>query len=240
MIDKNSPIPVYFQLKNDLVKKIAQGLWKAGECIASERELCEIYGVSRMTIRQAIGELVQEGVLTRLKGKGTFVCEQTVKQQDMMSFTEMIKQTGRELKTEIINFDTIDTPDDMQDIFMLDKVYKIERRRIVDGECIAVETVFIPVDYCGHINEEMLKGSLYKILENFGYSIGNSTSSIVAVNVTDKIKKKFNTEENFPVLKIIGKTFANKNKLLFIEEALYRSDKFTLQVNISRREGEIL
>lgn len=240
MIDKNSPIPVYFQLKNDLVKKIAQGLWKPGECISSERELCEIYGVSRMTIRQAIGELVQEGILTRLKGKGTFVCEQTVKQQDMMSFTEMIKQTGRELKTEVINFDVIDTPDNMQDIFMLDKVYKIERRRIVDGECIAVETVFIPVDYCGHINEEMLKGSLYKILEHFGYSISNSTSSIVAADITDEIKEKFNTKENFPVLKIIGKTFANKNKLLFIEEALYRSDKFTLQVNISRREGEIL
>lgn len=240
MIDKNSPIPVYFQLKNDLVKKIAQGLWKPGECIASERELCEIYGVSRMTIRQAIGELVQEGVLTRLKGKGTFVCEQTVKQQDMMSFTEMIKQTGRELRTEVINFDIIYTPDDMQDTFMLDKVYKIERRRIVDNECIAVETVFIPVDYCGHINNEMLKGSLYKILEHFGYSISNSTSSIVAVDITDEIKEKFDTKENFPVLKIIGKTFANKNKVLFIEEALYRSDKFTLQVNISRREGEII
>ena len=159
MIDKNSPIPVYFQLKNDLVKKIAQGVWKPGECISSERELCEIYSVSRMTIRQAIGELVQEGILTRVKGKGTYVCKQTVKQQDMMSFTEMIKQTGRELDTEVIKFEVIDTPDDMQDIFMLDKVYKIERRRIVDNECIAVETVFIPVDYCGHINEKMLKGS---------------------------------------------------------------------------------
>lgn len=240
MIDKSSPIPVYFQLKNDLVKKIAKGVWKPGECIASERELCEIYSVSRMTIRQAIGELVQEGVLTRLKGKGTYVCEQTVKQQDMMSFTEMIKQTGRELETEVVQFDVIDTPDDMQDTFMLDKVYKIERRRIVDEECIAVETVFIPVDYCGHINKEMLKGSLYNILERFGYSINNSTSSIVAVDISDEIKEKFNSDENFPVLKIIGKTFANKNKLLFIEEALYRSDKFTLQVNISRREGEIL
>lgn len=240
MIDKNSPIPVYFQLKNDLVKKIAQGVWKPGECISSERELCEIYSVSRMTIRQAIGELVQEGILTRVKGKGTYVCKQTVKQQDMMSFTEMIKQTGRELDTEVIKFEVIDTPDDMQDIFMLDKVYKIERRRIVDNECIAVETVFIPVDYCGHINNEMLKGSLYKILEHFGYSISNSTSSIVAVDITDEIKEKFDTKENFPVLKIIGKTFANKNKVLFIEEALYRSDKFTLQVNISRREGEII
>ena len=86
MIDKNSPIPVYYQLKNDLTSKIAKGVWKPGECIASERELCEVYGVSRMTIRQAVGELVQEGVLLRIKGKGTFVCEQKLKQQDMMSF----------------------------------------------------------------------------------------------------------------------------------------------------------
>lgn len=240
MIDKNSPIPVYFQLKNDLVKKIAQGLWKPGECIASERELCEIYGVSRMTIRQAIGELVQEGVLTRLKGKGTFVCEQTVKQQDMMSFTEMIKQTGRELRTEVINFDIIDTPDDMQDTFMLDKVYKIERRRIVDNECIAVETVFIPVDYCGHINEEMLTGSLYKILEGFGYVINNSNSAINAVCADDEIKELLECEANSPVLKITSKTFTNTDKLLFLEEALYKSDKFSLIVNISRKEGEIL
>lgn len=240
MIDKSSPIPVYFQLKNDLVKKISNGVWKPGECIASERELCELYSVSRMTIRQAIGELVQDGVLTRVKGKGTYVCEPTVKQQDMMSFTEMIKQTGRELKTEIIGFQIIDTPDEYQDILMFDKVYRISRRRIVDDECIAIETVFIPVDYCGHINLEMLKGSLYKILEGFGYSISHSQSSIVAVSVDDKVKDSFNTAEDFPVLKIISKTFTNKNKLIFVEESLYRSDKFMLQVNISRREGEVI
>lgn len=67
MIDKNSPILVYYQFKNDFIKKISNGIWKAGECIWSERELCEIYGVSRMTIRQAIWELLQEGVLTRKK-----------------------------------------------------------------------------------------------------------------------------------------------------------------------------
>lgn len=240
MIDKSSPIPVYFQLKNDLIKKISNGVWKPGECITSERELCELYSVSRMTIRQAIGELVQEGILIRVKGKGTYVCEPKVKQQDMMSFTEIIKQTGRELKTEIIGFETIDTPDEYQDILMFDKVYRIIRRRIVDNECVAVETVFIPVDYCGYINLEMLKGSLYKVLEEFGYFVSYSQSSVVAVLVNDEIRDNFNSEESFPVLKIISKTFTNKNKLIFVEESLYRSDKFMLQVNISRREGEVI
>lgn len=240
MIDKNSPIPVYYQLKNDFIKKIASGVWKAGECISSERELCEIYDVSRMTIRQAIGELVQEGILTRKKGKGTFVCEQKVNQKDMMSFTEMIKQSGRSLETKVVEFEIIDTHEDIQDVFILDRLYKISRKRIVDNECIAVETVYIPVDYCGHLNKEMLEGSLYKVLEGFGYIITNSNSSIVAVNVDDEIRKILECEIDTPILKVVSKTFTNTDKLLFLEEAFYKSDKFTLQVNISRKEGEVL
>ena len=240
MIDKNSPIPVYYQLKNDFIKKIASGVWKAGECISSERELCEIYDVSRMTIRQAIGELVQEGILTRKKGKGTFVCEQKVNQKDMMSFTEIIKQIGRSLQTKVVEFEIIDTPEDIQDVFILDRLYKISRKRIVDNECIAVETVYIPVDYCGHLNKEMLEGSLYKVLEGFGYIITNSNSSIVAVNVDDETRKILECEIDTPILKVVSKTFTNTDKLLFLEEAFYKSDKFTLQVNISRKEGEVL
>ena len=240
MIDKNSPIPVYYQLKNDFIKKIASGVWQAGECISRERDLCEIYDVSRMTIRQAIGELVQEGILTRKKGKGTFVCEQKVNQKDMMSFTEMIKQSGRSLETKVVEFEIIDTPEDIQDVFILDRLYKISRKRIVDNECIAVETVYIPVDYCGHLNKEMLEGSLYKVLEGFGYIITNSNSSIVAVNVDDEIRKILECEIDTPILKVVSKTFTNTDKLLFLEEAFYKSDKFTLQVNISRKEGEVL
>lgn len=239
MIDKSSPIPVYYQLKNDLISKISEGVWKPGECIASERELCEIYGVSRMTIRQAIGELVQEGVLLRIKGKGTFVCEQTFKQQDMMSFTEIIKQMGKNLRSEVVEFCKINTPEHLADIFSLDEIYKIKRKRIVDDECVALETVFIPVDYCGYIDEEMLNGSLFKILEGFGYVVDYSQSSIASVIMDAELKEIFSVDKQVPMLKIISKTYDHNNKMIFLEEAVYRSDKFILQVNISRREGKI-
>lgn len=239
MIDKNSPIPVYYQLKNDLISKIAEGVWKAGDCIASERELCEIYGVSRMTIRQAIGELVQEGILIRLKGKGTYVCEQTFKQKDMMSFTEMINQMGKNLKTEVIEFEKIETPEDFSDIFSLEELYKITRKRIVDDICVALERVYIPVDYCGYIDSIMLKGSLYNILEGFGYKVEYSQSSIAAITVTDRLRKLFKIEKDVPMLKITSKTYDHNNKMIFLEEAIYRSDKYILEVNISRREAKI-
>ena len=233
MIDKNSPIPVYYQLKTDLTSKIAKGVWKAGDCIASERELCEIYGVSRMTIRQAVGELVQEGVLLRIKGKGTFVCEQKLKQQDMMSFTEIIKKTGNELVTEVLEFSTIETPEDFEDIFTLDNLYKIKRKRIVDKECIALETVYIPVDYCGYIDKEMLNGSLFSILEKFGYIVDYSNSSISAIIINEELKEIFGVDQEVPMLKVVSKTYDNKDKMIFLEEAIYRSDKYLLEVNIS-------
>lgn len=239
MIDKSSPIPVYYQLKNDLIIKISQGIWKPGECIASERELCEIYGVSRMTIRQALGELVQEDVLFKIKGKGTFVCEPTVKQEDMMSFTDMMKQTGRNLKTEVIDFNKINTPKHLTEIISLDKVYIINRKRIVDNECIAVEKVYIPVDYCGYIDKKMLEGSLFKILEEFGYMVDHSQSSIAAVIMNSELKDLFKVSEAVPLLKMTSKTYTQKGKMIFLEESIYRSDKFVLQVNISMREGKI-
>lgn len=239
MINKSSPIPKYYRLKKDLIYKLSEGVWKPGECIASERELCEIYSVSRMTIRQAIGELVNEGILFRVKGKGTFVCEQTFKQQDMMSFTEIIKQAGKELKTEVIEFSKIDTPEHLANIFYLNELYRIKRKRLVDNECVALETVFIPVDYCGYMDEEMLRGSLYEVLDNFGYVVDYSESSIVSVIMDNKLKRIFNVEKQVPMLKIISETYDNNKKMIFLEEAIYRSDKFILKVNISRREGKI-
>ncbi|MBS7132120.1 GntR family transcriptional regulator [Clostridium paraputrificum] len=239
MIDKSSPIPVYYQLKEDILKKIREGVWKVGQCIDSERELSENYGVSRMTIRQALGELVQEGILVREKGKGTFVCEPKVKQKDMMSFSEIIKRTGRTLETKVVEFNKIPTPEDLTDTFSFEEVYKINRNRIVDGECIANEIVYIPSDYCGFINEEKLKGSLYNILEEFGYSVEYSESSIKAVIMDETNKKIFGVEEQVPLLQINGKTINSDGKVLFVEEATYRSDKYILEVNILRREGKL-
>ena len=239
MIDKSSPIPVYYQLKEDILKKIREGVWKVGQCIDSERELSENYGVSRMTIRQALGELVQEGILVREKGKGTFVCEPKVKQKDMMSFSEIIKRTGRTLETKVVEFNKIPTPEDLTDTFSFEEVYKINRNRIVDGECIANEIVYIPSDYCGFINEEKLKGSLYNILEEFGYSVEYSESSIKAVIMDETNKKIFGVEEQVPLLQINGKSINSDGKVLFVEEATYRSDKYILEVNILRREGKL-
>jgi GntR family transcriptional regulator len=76
-IDRAVPIPYYYQLEVLLRDQIARGRWKAAQRVPSEKQLCERYGVSRTTVRQAVGNLVQQGLLYHLKGKGTFVGPRT-------------------------------------------------------------------------------------------------------------------------------------------------------------------
>lgn len=239
MINKNSPIPVYYQLKEDIKEKISMGIWKVGQYIDSERELAEHYNVSRMTIRQALGELVQEGILVREKGKGTFVCEPKVKQMDIMSFSDMVHKMGLELKTEVVQFEKLSTPEEFEEILLSNYIYKINRLRLVEGVVIANEIVYIPCQYLIDINEENLKESLYKILSDRGYTIDHSEASIQAVLMDEKCKRLFRTEKDIPLIKSFSKNISSDGKLLFIEESVYRSDKYILEVNIYRREGKI-
>jgi GntR family transcriptional regulator len=239
MIDKNSPIPIYYQLKENIKQNIAKGVWKAGQCIDSERELSEQYEVSRMTIRQALGELVHEGILVREKGKGTFVCDPKVKQRDMMSFSETIEKSRLSLETKVLSFKRISTPHEMQEVISFDEVYLINRLRIVEGVRVANEIVYIPCDYCGYMDEEVLKGSLYRLIESYGYSIDHSEASISAIVMDEYYKELFQAKEQLPLIKIYSKNITSDGRLLFLEESVYRSDKYILEVNILRKEGKL-
>lgn len=239
MIDKKSYIPVYHQLKEEIKKKIDDNIWRAGDCISSERELSDQYKVSRMTVRQAIGELVSEGILERQKGRGTFVCKPKVKQMDIMSFSEIANKNNLELKTKVKEFSIINTPDKYKKILNDEKIYKIDRLRIVNKEIVANEIVFIPCNYFKNINERLLEGSLFDLLKTNGYEIEYSDASIRGVVSDRKFKRIFNVENDIPILNMYSVFYTKDNKVLFIENSVYRSDKFTLEVNISKRNGRI-
>lgn len=96
MLDKQSPIPIYIQIEEQLKQQIQQGDFPVGTAIPSERELTERFDVSRMTVRQAITNLVNDGLLYREKGRGTFVASPKVEQplNGLTSFTEDMVKRG--------------------------------------------------------------------------------------------------------------------------------------------------
>ena len=97
--------PVYIQIHNQLRKNIEDGKWKVGEKIPAERELANEFSVSRMTLRQAIQALVDEGILERRVGSGTFVANRKVqeKMSGVTSFTELMQATGKKDASKTIS-----------------------------------------------------------------------------------------------------------------------------------------
>lgn len=103
-LDKGSPIPVYYQLKNIILQKIKNGEYPPDTLIPSERELGEALSISRMTVRQALNQLVSEGVLIRQKGRGTYVCRAKFEQRNIMSFSAIVRERGLEPATHLLDF----------------------------------------------------------------------------------------------------------------------------------------
>ncbi len=239
-MDKNSPIPMYYQLAEELRKKIQDNIWPPGHCIDSERVLSQEYNLSRMTVRQAIGELVQAGLLTREKGRGTFVCEPKIKQRDIMSFTEIMESSGIEFRTDVVAFEKIEADEDMYSVLKSDELFRIQRLRLVKELIIAEEIIYIPCSTLPDLEKKDLFGSFYKYLENHGHIVNNTEASIQAVLVDDYYRGLFRLKDAVPLLKVSSKNYTTEDKLLFIEESVYRSDKYTLDVNISRRKGSVI
>ena len=237
-INKKSPVPIYFQLKQIILEKIKKGEWVPNSSISSERELCEIFEVSRMTIRQAINELVSEGILYREKGRGTFVSEPKIEQSNIMSFTEAATSKGLEAETLVKRFE-IEVPDlsimEKLGLQSHEDVYYLQRVRMVENQILGIEEIYLPVSYCPDLKDDDLSGSLYKILkEKYDYTIDHIQTSLEAVIPDEYELKLFNSNNVIPMLKVTSVNITDKNLKLYYEESLYRSDKYIFNVNINR------
>jgi len=235
LLDKKSPIPVYFQLKNIIKEDIEKQKLKPGDPIPSEREYCERFGISRMTVRQALKELESEGAIVREKGRGSFVAIPRIEQEGLMSFTEMVRARGMKPETEMVEFSKIPAENlaATLDIKAEDYIYKITRVRKADGIPIALETVHIPEEFVPDIAKKDLTGSLYNMLKNeYGMEIKGSKTSFSAAMSTPQLEELLKLEEPMPLLKVESVNFSTG--LIYYEISYYRSDQFKITVNLSR------
>ncbi len=161
MIDKNSPIPIYYQLKQYILKLIETGELQPGDAIPSEREFGERFGISRMTVRQAITNLANERVLYRVKGKGTFVMAPKLEQslQGLTSFTEDMKARGMKASSKLLSFGIISADENLAkelEIKENDEVYEIKRIRLAEEIPMALERTYISAHIVPTLTEEIV------------------------------------------------------------------------------------
>ena len=165
-LDPQSIVPLYKQLKDLLLQEIKEGIYKANQKIPTELELSEKYQISRMTVRKALAELVEEGVLAKKQGKGTFVCTPKI---DVRSpnFTMMCVTNHKVPSSKIIKI--VKQPASERDIRELnlvpdEEVIYLLRLLFADGEPVMVEHNFFPERFSKLLETDLEDTSLYAFL----------------------------------------------------------------------------
>lgn len=170
-IVRDSKLPYYYQLYVILRHKIRRGEWQPGDMIPPESELVERYGVSRVTARQALEALANEGLIERHRGKGTFVAHPTIEQAltRIISFTEDMRQRGAVPSTRVLSASVVPAPEDIAgklEIAPGDELVRLERLRVADGEPMTVEESHLVHRFCpGLLELDYRSGSLRELLE---------------------------------------------------------------------------
>ncbi|MEM3265263.1 MAG: GntR family transcriptional regulator [Candidatus Micrarchaeaceae archaeon] len=236
-LDESDPLPLYYQLKVLLKERIDKE-WKSGSKIPTENELAKFYGTSMMTVRQAIGLLVNEGLLIRKQGKGTFVAPAKIQKgpRILNSFTEEMKQRGFEVRSEILRFSKIIPDSDVKKILNIsndDQVYFIQRLRYANDEPIGIQSTNLAFE--GTLESSELTGSLYELLETkFGIQIKYADEFYSAILIDKQMSHLLNVP--FPsvgfAVKRIGYTFDGKP--IEYTESIMRADKYSISVRLQR------
>lgn len=173
ILSEESTIPLYFQLLTLIKRQIQAGILKPGDLVPSESQLCSHYNVSRSTVRQALNQLVEENLIVRRRGKGSFIANQKLQRSlnHLYSFSEDMLTMGLVPSSKVLEKAMIEGPEEVVDTLNLPsgqtKVFKIRRLRMANNEPLLLETTYIPLYMCPEIvNEDFSATSLYVILRS--------------------------------------------------------------------------
>ncbi|APH03498.1 GntR family transcriptional regulator [Bacillus weihaiensis] len=237
----NSHIPLYVQIKQELLRKIEGGQYIVGMQLPSEHELMEYYGVSRPTVRQAIVELVQEGVLVRGRGRGTFVSQPliTSNAQVFTTFADIMKAKGVEQGARVIEKNQSLTSEQLSrelEISLGEEIYEIVRLRLGNKEPLVIRTTQVSSKLCpGLLEEDVENKTLYSIFqEKYGLVPAGATQTFQAVKATAFEANLLKIEIGEPLMLWEGVVYTQNRIPIEKAKALYRGDRFSFNINQGR------
>ncbi|MFP3612826.1 GntR family transcriptional regulator [Paraburkholderia sp. SIMBA_050] len=235
--------PLYEQIKTELRLRILNGSYAAHARMPSENELCAMFNVSRITVRQALGDLQKEGLVFKLHGKGTFVSKPKAFQNvsALQGFAEAMSSMGYEIVNQVrqIRFiaanariaGRLDLPEGA-------KVAEIHRVRLLDREPVSLEITWVPEALGKRIaNADLVTRDIFLILENdCGVPLGHADVSIDAILADDEIAAALSVEEGSPVLRIERLTHAADGTPIDYEYLYFRGDAFRYRLRVDRQK----
>ena len=244
-IDTRSHIPIYYQIRDQLRQQIMSGQLKPGDVLPSEMDICTECGVSRMTARQALIQLAYEGLVTRHRGKGTFVSEPKAtldsSQFPLQSYTEVLGQIGMQAGAEVL--DQVVEPASEAVAAQLklkpgDSVVRITRHRLMRGEVMSLETSYYPNSIFPDLAKlNLANQSVYHLLENhFGIAPAYAADTIELSVAGSFEAKELKINEGVPVVLVTRLSYLDDDTPLEYTQTIHRGDRFKSVVRRSRQQ----
>lgn len=224
-------VPAYIRIHDAIKKEIDGGVWEIGQRLPSERDLADDYEVSRMTLRQAITLLVEEGILERRVGSGTYVASHRVqeKMRGTTSFTEIVRSQGKTPSSQLISYQrktANETEIQQLQLKATDTVVRMERVRFADNVPLVFEVASIPEKLIQSFNQEDITEHFFQTLTDNGYEIGKSQQTIYAKNASERVANYLKVHKNHAVLALTQVSYFTDGRPFEYVHSQYVGDRF--------------
>jgi len=232
--------PLYVQIKEILKQRIQDGDYDVHERLPSESEMMKVFGVSRITVRQALRDLHTEGLVFSVQGKGTFVSRPKVVQdlQRLQGFGEAMTPQGYETSARVIGIQEVRASAEVTEALKLDRVtdvIELTRIRYLNREPISLDKSFFPMEIGQKLQGRDLTQDIFPMLENeFGVGLGHADLKIEATAANEEQAQRLNVEIGSSILRIQRLVFSQAGDPIDFEYLSYRGDVFQYQVRVER------
>ncbi|SFU74756.1 GntR family transcriptional regulator [Pseudoduganella namucuonensis] len=240
-LPSSSVIPLYAQIKEALRAKIVDGTYAPHQRLPSESEMMAAFGVSRITVRQAIRDLQNEGLLFSVHGKGTFVALPKVSQEltHLQGFNEAMHQLGHETFSDVYGLTAV--KGDALVCAKLDlktgaPVTEIRRVRYLNREPVSVDVSYLPHEIGARLSKTGLRDrDLFSLLENeLGQPLHSADVEINASSANEEVALRLQVPNQSPILRIERLTYATPTQPLVFEYLHYRAETFKYKLKVLR------
>ncbi|MEJ2601228.1 MAG: GntR family transcriptional regulator [Anaerolineales bacterium] len=240
MLSKNEGIPLYVQIRKSLRKDIVNKDLVPGQKIPSEDELAAQFGVSRMTVRQGISDLIDEGLLYRRHGVGTFVAQPHLERDHtrLTSFLESAKEEGLDVNVRVLIADILPAKLKVARSLSLDEgdlVVRVKTLRYVTGLPITVHDAYVPYKLFPQLLQEDLESNhLWDIFEAYGFRVKRALQRLEAREADDEIAQLLEMDEGAPILYKERTVFLDDGTPVEFTYCYNRGDRYKLTVVLDR------
>ncbi|MBN8425149.1 GntR family transcriptional regulator [Microbacterium sp. 2216-1] len=248
-IDRRSAAPMYDQLRRLIVEHIENDRLQPGDPLPGEHRLCDQYGVSRTVVRQALGQLEHEGLIERVKGKGTFVARPRTAESlvhTLVGLYEEVERRGGHVHSDILRHERITADADVARALELDEgapVVVLERLRHVDGDAWSLSTTWMPEDVGTHsFDVDLREASLYRLLAEQGIVATHGVRSAEATVATHEQAQLLGLTAGAALLRLRSVSRDESGRPIEFFVAYHRGDRsrFEFQLDADSSRGELI